>query len=134
MLVECDCGTVKVVQARYLRHEKIASCGCLKASKTSDGISKSNHPLYHTWKSMHFKCTNRRHKGYEGCGALGIRVCERWHDFNAFIEDMGARPKNTMLTRIDLKKNFSKENCAWLTALQKRTLHTPKHNDDTAAC
>ena len=138
MLVRCDCGTEKIVQARYLREEKIKSCGCLRTASETDGHRRSDHPFYQIWKNMHARCNNRSHSGYAGCGALGVRVCERWHTFEAFIQDMGPRPPRTVLCRMDELKDYTPENTRWLTPMQQRALHNPPNRmsqDDRAlAC
>jgi hypothetical protein len=122
---KCDCGTVKIVQARYLRNQTTQSCGCLKLRL---GLEKSSHPLYQIWKRMHATTTNRNHSGYQNAGELGVRVCEAWSSFDKFLEDMAPRPKNTMLVRVDKLKDYTPENCRWLTAMQRRALHGG-HND-----
>jgi len=121
-LVECDCGTFKTIQARYLRIGKITSCGCEKKKPPNSGI-KTSHPLYQIWKNMHNKCTNRKHQNYPSCGGVGVRVCERWHDFALFIEDMGERPPKTQLVRMNPMKDFTPENTQWLTPMKKRAAH-----------
>jgi hypothetical protein len=128
-VMQCDCGVVKTVQGRYLRLGKAKSCGCLNV-KTVDGAKKSDHPLYLIWKNMVLRTTKRYHKGYEACGALGIRVCERWHTFENWLEDIGPRPKNTMLCRLNRLKDYEPGNTAWLTAVQRRAAYHPKKHDD----
>jgi hypothetical protein len=131
-LVECTCGTIKVVQGRYLRLGLTTSCGCARAPRMTDGHKRSEHPLYQTWKSMHAKCTNRKHQNYASNGALGVRVCERWNTFEAFVEDMGARPKNTVLCRLHSMKDFTPENTKWLTPMQRRAQQLVTERDATA--
>ena len=36
-----------------------------------------------------------------------------WLDFYVFLDDMGIRPKNYTLDRIDVTKGYFKENCRW---------------------
>ena len=131
-LAECDCGTIKPVQGRYLRLGKINSCGCMKHKRTTDGHKRSEHPLYQIWRNMHERTTNRKHKGYATCGGQGVRVCDEWHVFDRFIEDIGPRPKGTMLCRLDFKKDYTPENTRWLTPVQRRAQYIPKIQD--AAC
>ena len=49
----------------------------------------------------------------------GIEVCTRWLKFENFLADMGERPKNMTLDRLDNGKGYNPENCRWATAAQQ---------------
>ena len=68
-------------------------------------------PTYRSWESMRQRCNNPRDGHYPTYGARGIRVCDRWATFAAFLADMGIRPPGTTaaalipkLTAADLSK------------------------------
>ena len=42
---------------------------------------------YDVWRNMMQRCYNKKNPYYKNYGEKGITVCERWHDFNNFIED-----------------------------------------------
>ena len=43
-------------------------------------------------------------------------MCKRWQDsFVAFLEDMGERPVDMQLDRIDSDKGYYRSNCRWVT-------------------
>jgi hypothetical protein len=45
----------------------------------------------------------------------GLEVCERWLDFDNFVDDMGVRPDidRWRLGRKDFRRGFYKANCMW---------------------
>jgi hypothetical protein len=62
------------------------------------------------------RCENPKNSRYYTYGALGISVCERWHTFTNFLEDMGMRPDGKYsIDRINVYGNYEKGNCRWAT-------------------
>jgi hypothetical protein len=76
------------------------------------------------------RCQNPHAANYDLYGGRGIRVCERWHDFNAFRADMGERPGSEYsLERQDNNGNYEMKNCRWATATeQQRHKRRQKNN------
>lgn len=75
---------------------------------------------YARWKSMMARCYQKNASNYQYYGALGIAVCERWHDFNLFLSDMGECPSRAMT--LDRRKNnlgYDPENCRWTTQAEQ---------------
>jgi hypothetical protein len=71
------------------------------------------HFLYTRWLSIKGRCTNPKHERYADYGGRGITLCDRWHEFPNFLEDMGEPLPKQSIERIDNDKGYCKENCIW---------------------
>lgn len=76
---------------------------------------------YQSWRGMLNRCQRASDASWEYYGGRGIRVCDRWAEsFAAFVEDMGLRPENRTLDRIDPNGHYEIGNCRWATAGEQR--------------
>lgn len=118
LLCLCECGKHKEVYKSSLTRGVTGSCGCAFKEQLSDRITThgmSKTPTYKSWKSMLGRCKNPKDEGYKNYGGRGITVAPEWEEFSRFLLDMGERPENTTLERLNNDQGYSKANCVWAT-------------------
>lgn len=125
----CDCGNRKRFYKSNVVHGYSKSCGCLsdevrRAVHSTHGKSKTKE--YMVWSRMWRRCTTPSVDRYPRYGGRGIKVCDRWKKFDAFLEDMGPLPgPGYSIGRIDNDGNYEPGNCRWET-LREQQANTSK--------
>jgi hypothetical protein len=61
------------------------------------------------------RCYKPSNASYQNYGGRGIKVHERWHSFDNFLEDMGVRLEGKTLERERVNEDYSPGNCKWAT-------------------
>lgn len=119
--VECpECGTPFRVQLDNFTSGNTRSCGCLRW-RVTHGHSEHERSsrTYHSWDSMWQRVTNPKASKYKYYGGRGITIHPEWAKFENFLRDMGTRPANTSLDRIDNNEGYEMINCRWATRKQQ---------------
>lgn len=122
MRCRCDCGVERDVYVHSLRAGRSKSCGCLQREIAAEKCTRHgvyDRRTYWVWRDMLRRCRDPKHRSFGKYGAAGVTVCERWTDVRAFVADMGERPPETTLDRIDPHGNYEPQNCRWATRLQQ---------------
>lgn len=138
-LCQCRCGTQKIISGLNMRNGTTQSCGCYAVSlltkrNTRHGMTKSK--IYTIWASMLKRCDNPHDKEYHNYGGRGISVCEAWHTFEHFFNDVGHPPfLGASLDRRDNNQGYFPENVQWATieqqASNRRNNHFITYNGET---
>lgn len=83
----------------------------------------SGTPEHRAWCSMMGRCysTKPGDRNYALYQGAGVRVCERWHDFENFLADMGKKPsaKHSLDRFPDAAGDYRPGNCRWATAKEQ---------------
>lgn len=122
----CDCGSLVTLRNKDVLNGKKASCGCLRRESVAKirfkhGLSSS--PEHRVWAGMLDRCGNENNKFYYRYGGRGIRVCERWHGVDGFVNflaDMGEKPgPEFSIERKNNDGDYEPGNCCWATRLEQ---------------
>ena len=129
----CDCGNAHKASTSDLRYGSVQSCGCLLAGPTAANVThghnvgRKHSKTYSSYRAMLERCNNPTNKRYRDYGGRGITVCERWLAcFENFLDDMGERPEDKTLDRIEVNGNYEPGNCRWATALEQHLNQRPR--------
>lgn len=121
-------GKLLLCTGHYQRQRKGADLSSPVEKRETHGYSYSR--TYRSWEAMCTRCTSTTAREYPQYGGKGIKVAERWvGSFQNFLEDMGDRPENTSLDRIDNNGDYTTENCRWADkSIQQRNQNPSTRN------
>ena len=113
---KCDCGKIKRVHLAEIVSGGSTSCRCY--ANKSLALRSRTHGMkgtftYNVWMTMKARCDPRNASIRPRYAAIGISVCKEWDSFSNFFKDMGVRPPDKTLDRIDNTRGYCKENCQW---------------------
>ena len=97
---------------------------------------KNNYYEYKTWNHMLERCYSKNVASYKNYGGRGVTVCDRWHNFSLFMEDVVKLDGYEEYSKNNIKGNrnpysldkdrkgnglsYSFENCMFLTSKEQR--------------
>lgn len=125
---ECQCGNKTIANMWKVKTGHTRSCGCFRATKSSDRLIGNTlgvkHGGIHTgtygsWQKMKDRCNNPGHRSFHNYGGRGIKICERWMQFENFLSDMGPRPDGMTIDRKEVNGDYEPSNCKWSTTKEQ---------------
>lgn len=97
-----------------------------RSGVTANG-QKNGTAEYRAWIMLRQRCHNPRARKFPDYGGRGIRVCERWMDFAAFLADMGPKPSPAhSIDRVNNDGNYEPGNCRWATPKEQSNNRRPR--------
>lgn len=134
----CDCGGETSITTRDVRNGHIQSCGCRRREATVrrnianalHGHTAAGKPsrTFSSWQAMMTRCFNLNHEAHTRYAGRGITVCDRWKTFANFLADMGERPADRTLDRIDNDRGYEPGNCRWATKSEQNKNKRPRYS------
>lgn len=127
-LCTCRCGNQKEVFGYNLTRRLTRSCGCLqreiagqrqplvrhdeRKARVEHGLSRTSE--YRVWAGLLTRCENPNSTSYKYYGKKGITVSPEWHEFTAFLADVGPRPSpEHTIERRDGTLGYEQGNAYW---------------------
>jgi hypothetical protein len=111
----CECGKEIKTKAVSVFKGRVKSCGCiLKENSKTHGMFGTE--LYRRWADMKNRCLNSNVKAYKYYGGRGIKVCDAWLKFEAFMEwaNSNGYQQGLSLERNNPDGNYEPGNCKWI--------------------
>jgi len=124
----CDCGNFTITRVTEVNAGRVKSCGCLMKGPRphtqkhgqSRGSNPSATPTYNCWRGILDRCLNKNSHKYKNYGGKGIKVCDEWKSFINFYNDMGEKPQNKTIDRINNDGDYCKSNCKWSSNIEQQ--------------
>lgn len=107
VLARCQCGEERRVVANNLRDGRSRSCRPCASTLSNRTHGKSGTPAHTSWRCM------RQHRNND----------PRWDRFEAFFDDLGARPQGHVLYRPEASLPWGPDNALWLPSPVALSLH-----------
>ena len=128
----CECGNIKEVSAASLKAGQSKSCGECKGFATPYLVRTHSNRLYHAWSEMHRRC-NGQSTNSDYYSEKGICVCPEWNDFDSFANWSITHDyeKGYEIDRIDSDKDYSPDNCRWVTHKKNSRNRKARSNNKT---
>lgn len=112
------------MSSQKLTHGRRKSCGLnghRYVVERKPGLTAQHESEYQSWRNMHERCEQPRHKNFPNYGGRGIKVSPQWKSFEVFLRDMGRKPDSKFtIERNDVNGHYEHGNCRWASRDEQR--------------
>lgn len=118
---KCFCGKEWICAINDIINGNTASCGCWRQKLIEDSVLNLNESyLTKLYESIKNRIYNNKNKDYNNYGGRGITMDPAWvNNKSKFIQDIllniGERPNNYQLDRINTNHGYYLNNLRWVT-------------------
>lgn len=106
----------KQCNRRYL---KVFNVDYLPKRRSGDQTLTGSY-LHSIWNKMKRRCSDPSDTHYMDYGGRGIKVCDRWLNWELFLEDMhDSYEMGLSIERVDVNKVYYPDNCLWIPRLEQ---------------
>ncbi len=118
-IYECRrCLDEVILSVSDFKRKKTDTCNSCTTIERNMSHGECGTRMYNIWKDIKKRCNNKKHKSYSYYGGDGATVCDEWSKFEPFKEWADANGYSDKLTierNLRLSKEYSPNNCSWVT-------------------
>ena len=126
----------KGIYVRTEYHREINRLGHTGLRKHGATCGDKKTPAYRSWDKIKQRCLNPNNPRYKEWGGRNIKICKQWlgkDGFTNFLKDMGERPTDKTIDRINNDGNYEPSNCRWATRFEQQG-NTRRNNKTVGVC